>query len=76
MLGEILNERLYRKIAEFLQKRESFTVATIFDKTGSVPRTAGAKMMVRADDSIIGTIGGGRLEADTMHLARKMLSSK
>ncbi|HML31995.1 XdhC family aldehyde oxidoreductase maturation factor [Sporomusa sphaeroides] len=69
-------KRLYREMAELLQKRESFTVATIFDKTGSAPRTVGAKMVVRADGSIIGTIGGGRLEADAMHLARETLSSK
>ena len=37
------------------QKEESFAVATIFDKTGSAPRTAGAKMVVRA--STAGTIG-------------------
>jgi xanthine dehydrogenase accessory factor len=69
-------KKLYRKMAELLQKRESFIVATIFDKTGSAPRTAGAKMVVRADDSIAGTIGGGRLEAEAMCLARKTLSSK
>ena len=60
-------------MADLLQKGESFAVATIFDKTGSAPRTAGAKMIVRADGSIAGTIGGGRLEADAIKLIRKTL---
>ena len=56
-------QKLYRLMETLIQKEESFAVATIFDKTGSAPRTAGAKMVVRADGSTAGTIGGGRLEA-------------
>lgn len=66
---------LFREMAGLLQKKESFAVATIFDQTGSAPRTAGAKMVVRYDGSIIGTIGGGRLEADAMRLAGSVLDS-
>jgi xanthine dehydrogenase accessory factor len=58
-------------MVELLQKGESFSIATIFDKTGSAPRTAGAKMVVRKDGSIVGTIGGGRLEADAIGLAKE-----
>jgi xanthine dehydrogenase accessory factor len=56
-------ENLYKVMVALLQRGESFVVATIFDTSGSAPRDAGAKMIVRADGSIIGTIGGGRLEA-------------
>jgi xanthine dehydrogenase accessory factor len=48
-------ENLYAKMVELLEKNESFAVATIFDKTGSAPRTEGAKMIVRADGTIFGT---------------------
>jgi xanthine dehydrogenase accessory factor len=64
--------RLYQKIAELLRSRESFVLATIFDKTGSMPRSSGAKMIIRSDGSIFGTIGGGRLEAETVKLAGKI----
>ena len=67
---------LYKDIVELLKKEESFVVATIFDKTGSAPRTAGAKMVVKNDGSIVGTIGGGRLEADAIDLAQKSISLK
>jgi xanthine/CO dehydrogenase XdhC/CoxF family maturation factor len=45
-------------MVRLLEQGESFAVATIFDKAGSAPRSAGAKMVVRADGSIFGSIGG------------------
>src|SRR5664280_967489 len=68
--------RLYREMVRLLEQGESFAVATIFDKVGSVPRSAGAKMVVRADGSIFGSIGGGRLEADAMRLAKEALLAR
>jgi xanthine dehydrogenase accessory factor len=69
-------QKLYRLMETLIQKEESFAVATIFDKTGSAPRTAGAKMVVRADGSTAGTIGGGRLEAEAINLAGEALRLK
>jgi len=69
-------KRLYRSMLELLQQGESFALATIFDKSGSAPRTEGAKMVVRADGSIIGTIGGGRLEASAIDLAKVTIPAK
>ncbi len=37
-------------------------LATVVSVSGSVPRHAGSKMLVRADGSIVGTVGGGALE--------------
>ncbi len=68
--------KLYRKMAELLQQGESFAVATIFDNIGSAPRTNGAKMLVQANGSISGSIGGGRLEADAIRLALEGISAK
>lgn len=47
------------------------TVATV---TGSAPREAGAKMVVRRD-SIAGTIGGGHLEYTAIEIARAQLAA-
>jgi xanthine dehydrogenase accessory factor len=68
--------RLFGEMARLLDKGESFAVTTILDKTGSAPRTAGAKMIVRRDGSIIGTIGGGRLEARAIVLAMEGCASR
>jgi xanthine dehydrogenase accessory factor len=67
---------LFREMAKLLHNGDSFVVATLFDKTGSAPRTAGAKMLVRPDGSITGTIGGGRLEANATELAREAMASR
>jgi len=69
-------KNLYKEMVGLLQNGESFAVATIFDKSGSAPRTEGAKMVVLADGSIKGTIGGGRLEASAIDLAREMIPAR
>ena len=66
---------IFREMAGLLQNGESFVVATVFDQSGSAPRTSGAKMLVRTDGTISGSIGGGRLEADAIQAARKVLLS-
>jgi xanthine dehydrogenase accessory factor len=63
-------------MARLLAQGESLAVATIFDKVGSAPRSAGAKMVIRADGSIFGSIGGGRLEADAIRLAGEALRTE
>ncbi len=68
--------RLYKLMGALIEKRESFVAATIFDKTGSAPRTAGAKMVVQGDGTATGTIGGGRLEAEAIKLAGEALRQK
>src|SRR5208337_3199532 len=69
-------KKLYRQMADLLRSGESFVVATVFDKTGSAPRSDGSKMVVRSNGSIIGSVGGGRLEADAMQLAKGVFQSK
>ena len=68
-------KKLYREMAGLLEKKESFVAATLFDTTGSAPRTNGTKMLIRSDGSTAGTIGGGRLEADAVKLAAEVAAS-
>lgn len=60
---------IYKSAYDLLAKGESFVLATILSQLGSAPRTAGAKMIVQRDGSIIGTIGGGSLEAGAQQMA-------
>jgi len=55
-------EELLSKIAELARAGTPFVVATVVRTAGSTPRGAGAKMLVLADGSTIGTVGGGALE--------------
>lgn len=69
-------KKLFRAMAALLREGESIVAATIFDKAGSTPRSSGSKMVVRSDGSIIGTIGGGRLEADVIARAAEVFRSR
>jgi len=55
------------------QNNSPFVLVTMMDQSGSVPRTAGARMLVRPDGSIWGTVGGGRYEAEAITLAGRLL---
>src|SRR2546428_6142477 len=53
----------------------SFVLATVTETSGSAPRGPGAKMLVRADGSITGTVSGGPLEADAIATARDLIAT-
>jgi len=59
-----------------LEAGEGFAWATIIDSKGSSPRHAGASMLIRADGSIAGTIGGGALEAAVIRHALTVLATR
>jgi xanthine dehydrogenase accessory factor len=46
-----------------LQQGRPVVWASILDSSGSTPRSSGARMLVKTDGSIVGTIGGGIVEA-------------
>lgn len=52
-----------------LEKGESFVLATILNHQGSTPRSSGARMLIREGGQILGTIGGGLLEAQVISRA-------
>ncbi len=54
---------LIRQLAEAVDGGLAVASATVVDTSRSVPRRAGAKMLVFRDGSISGTVGGGELEA-------------
>lgn len=57
-------ERLvYEALLESQAQGEPAALATVVSVKGSVPRHAGSKMLVRADGSIVGTVGGGAMES-------------
>ncbi len=52
-----------------LRAGQAFAVCTVVRTGGSTPRKAGAKMLVRADGTSIGSIGGGRIEHQVIEVA-------
>jgi xanthine dehydrogenase accessory factor len=53
---------------------EGAALVTVVQTTGSTPQKAGARMLVCADGRLVGTIGGGCLEAEMTRRARHAIS--
>lgn len=61
MAGEIPD--LWRRIAQAQAERRPLAAATVVRSSGSVPRRAGAKMLIYADGRTEGSVGGGLFES-------------
>lgn len=68
-------KELYNTCARLLAGGEDVVMVTIISQSGSAPRTAGTKMLVRRDGSFVGTIGGGLLEAQVLQQAREVFQT-
>ena len=66
---------LIDELCGLLEKGEDIVVATIVDSLGSTPRSSGAKMVVRRSGRILGTVGGGLVEAAACADAARMLEN-
>jgi xanthine dehydrogenase accessory factor len=53
---------IYEKMAALAEAGTPFVLVTIVESAGSTPRKVGSKMVVLADGSTIGTVGGGKIE--------------
>jgi xanthine dehydrogenase accessory factor len=54
--------QILNPLVEALQKNETVVLGAIVGNSGSAPRTSGARMLVKADRSLVGSVGGGALE--------------
>jgi xanthine dehydrogenase accessory factor len=67
---------IYEEIVKLRQQNRRGAVATIVSAQGSIPSFKTAKMLVRDDGSIVGTIGGGCVEAEVWQAAREVMESE
>src|SRR3989475_8969677 len=67
---------IYEQIVKLRGEGRRGAVATIVNVRGSIPSFKTAKMLVRDDGSIVGTIGGGCVEADVWQAAREVMESE
>ncbi len=65
--------QIYEEMARLIRANEPFALATVIGNSGSSPRKAGTKMLARSNGSTMGSIGGGRVEMDTILAARSAL---
>ena len=67
---------LYEEIVDLRRQGRRGAVATIVNVRGSIPSFRTAKMLVRDDGSIVGTIGGGCVEAEVWQAAREVMEQE
>ena len=67
---------IYEEIVQLRREGRRGAVATIVSVQGSIPSFKTAKMLVRDDGSIVGTIGGGCVEAEVWQAAREVMESE
>jgi len=67
---------IYEEIVKLRQEGRRGAVATIVNVRGSIPSFETAKMLVRDDGSIAGTIGGGCVEAEVWQAAREVMENE
>lgn len=70
------NTEIYSAILEAQTKAQPVMLATVLKTQGSVPRRAGAKMLVYPDRNIVGTIGGGEMENRVINQAVDIIKRK
>ena len=65
---------VYEAFSAAQAANEPVALATIVSTQGSMPRQAGSKILVRADGSTVGTVGGGAMESLVIQEALAALS--
>lgn len=67
---------IYEEIVQLRREGRRGALATIINVRGSIPSFETAKMLVREDGTIAGTIGGGCVEAEVWQAAKEVMQDE
>src|SRR5579871_3242268 len=67
---------IYDEIVRLRRAGQKCALATIVQVNGSIPSYESAKLLVREDGSIMGTVGGGCVEAEVWNAAREVIETE
>src|SRR5436190_12028668 len=67
---------LYEELVRLRRLGQKCALATIVQVRGSIPSYESAKLLVREDGSMAGTIGGGCVEAEVWNAAREVIETE
>lgn len=67
---------LFEEIVRMRRARERGALATIVHTNGSIPSYESSRMLVRDDGTIVGTIGGGCVEAEVWAAAKEVMQAE
>jgi len=71
----MVDREIFQKLSDLQSRGISAVLATIVETAGSTPREVGAKMIVCADGTLYGSVGGGCGENDVKSAALRCLLS-
>lgn len=66
---------IFECIVEAKKKNEPLVLATVIKSMGSAPRGAGARMIIRSNGELVGTVGGGSIEKIVAEEALKLMGT-
>lgn len=69
-------KRLFQELLGEMEQGRDAVLVTIIASSGSTPRGAGSRMLVKADGTVRGTIGGGAVEYRAALAAQEALKEK
>jgi len=67
---------VYEEVLRLRKLGQKCAIATIVQVRGSIPSYESAKLLVRQDGSMTGTIGGGCVEAEVWNAAREVIETE
>lgn len=67
---------IYEEVVRLRRLGQKCALATIVQVNGSIPSYESAKLLVREDGSMVGTIGGGCVEAEVWNAAREVMETE
>lgn len=67
---------IFEEIVAAQKTSSPVVLATVIESRGSAPREEGARMLVKSDGSIRGTIGGGAIEKEIIDVAMTMMAAR
>src|ERR1700687_5655530 len=67
---------IYEEVVRLRRLGQKCALATIVQVNGSIPSYESAKLLVREDGSMLGTIGGGCVEAEVWNIAREVMETE
>ena len=71
-----MDRRLTKEALRLMEAHQPFVRTSVVDVHGSAPGKLGASMLMRADGSTVGTVGGAALDERVKQLARSALDSR
>ncbi len=67
---------VFEELVEIRRRGQKAALCTIVEVEGSIPSFQSAKMLIREDGSMVGTIGGGCTEAEVWNAAREVMETE